>query len=153
MGQGAQESGQLCLLPFPGLSIGRGVHWGLSTLPKHPPKRLFSPWGDPDAQLVPREEGGRRWTLMSPAHQQHRGRNCLLSPLGVLSWPSSATVAPTISCLCSGGWKQNASTKICLSYKCKPQGERPQSIISFQVSSRASVPLINIPKACAAPGS
>lgn len=60
---------------------------------------------------------------MSPAHQQHGGSNRLLSLLRVLSCPSSATVAPTISYLCSGGWKQNAPIKISLHYKCKPQGE------------------------------
>lgn len=30
--------------PIPGFVYRRGAHWGLSTLQKHPPKRLLSPW-------------------------------------------------------------------------------------------------------------
>ena len=74
MDQGAQESGQLCLLPFPGLSIGRRAHWGLSTLPKHPPKRLFSPWGIQMPSWCP---GGRRQMMdtdvtSTPATQREK---------------------------------------------------------------------------------
>lgn len=121
--------------PIPGFVHRRGAHWAVSTLPKHPPTQLLSPWGDPDVQLAPGEEGGRRQTLMSPASQQHAGSNHLPSLLGALSWPSSASVAPTISYLCSGGWKENAPIKICLSCKCKPQGSDCREHASIYIFS------------------